>query len=300
MEMIKAFCSYSSVLSQREYLSILKSFYKYNTNILLSLYDIRYCLQNEKNLLRDIFNRANSVFLDSGLYEVETSSRRGLSNNEWDYKLYLDTLKWVLSEFNLNGKLYVSSYDNYRLNLNEQVETSVDTFEKIGSEFDLKDARYVFTIHINPLKEVDWEKSNIRTLVSAFKKPALIAVPEKELGMSLYDKIKAIKILTSQGYPLHLLGCLDPTHLIIFALAGIRYFDGLNWLKFYFNNKLSYYRNLYELDLIKGNVVDPRSYVINNCVYIDKLINDLEYSIATEDYSLFEEERRILSKLNQI
>ena len=300
MELIKAFCSYSSVLSQREYLSIIKSYYKYNTNMLLSLYDIRYYLQNDKNLLRDIFYKANSVFLDSGVYEVETSSRLGLNNHEWDYRLYLDTLKWVLSEFNLNGKLYVSSYDNYRLSLNEQVEASIDSFEKMGSEFDLKDASYVFTIRIYPFKEVDWERSNIQTLVSAFKNPAIIAIPEKELGMGLYDKIKCIKILTSQGFPLHLLGCLDPTHLIIFALAGVRYFDGLNWLKFYFNNKLSYYRNLYELDLIKGNVVDPRSYVINNCVYIDKLINDLEYSIATEDYSLFEEERRILSKLDQI
>ena len=109
--------------------------------------------------------------------------------------------------------------------------------------------------------------------------------------------MKSIKLLTSQGLPLHLLGCLDPMHLIIFALAGVRYFDGLNWLKFYFNNKVSYYRNQYELDLIKGNVIDTRSYVINNCIYLEKLINDLEYSIANEDYYMFEEERRILSEL---
>ena len=266
----------------------------------MSLYDIRYYLQDEKNLLRDIFSKANSIFLDSGVYEVETSSRRGLAINEWDYELYLDTLKWVLSESNLNGKLYVNNYDNYSLSLNKQIETSIDSFKKIDGEFGLTDARYVFTIHIDPLKVADWEKSNIQTLVSDFKDSALIAIPEKELGASLHDKIKSIRILTSLGYPLHLLGCLDPTHLIIFALAGVRYFDGLNWLKFYFNNKLSYYRNQYELDLIRGNVVDPRLYVINNCVYIDKLINDLEYSIATKDYSLFEEERRILSQLEQI
>lgn len=103
--------------------------------------------------------------------------------------------------------------------------------------------------------------------------------------------------MISQGYPLHILGCLDPTYMIIFALIGVRNFDGLNWLKFYFNNKLSYYRNIYDLDLIKGNVVDPRSYIINNCIYLDKLINDIEYSIATEDYSMFEEECSILSEL---
>lgn len=300
MEMIKAFCSYSSVLSQREYKSILEAFYKYNNNILLSLYDIRYYLLDEENLLRDIFSKANSVFLDSGVYEVETSLRRGLAINEWNYELYLDTLKWVLSVSNLNGKLYVNNYDNYSLSLNKQMETSIDSFKKIDGEFGLTDVRYVFTIHIDPLKVTDWEKSNIQTLVSDFKDSALIAIPEKELGANLHDKIKSVRILTSLGYSLHLLGCLDPTHLIIFALAGVHCFDGLNWLKFYFNNKLSYYKNQYEVDLIRGNVIDQRSYVINNCLYIDKLINDLEYSIATKDYSLFEEERRILSQLDQI
>jgi len=72
MEMIRAFCSYSSVLASREYLQILNTYYKYNSNILLSLYDIKYYLRNEKTLLQDIFERSNSVFLDSGIYEIET------------------------------------------------------------------------------------------------------------------------------------------------------------------------------------------------------------------------------------
>jgi len=296
MEMLKAFCSYSSILSQRDYLSILESFYKYN-NILLSLYDIRYYLKNKKSLLQDIFDGESSIFLDSGVYEVETALRRGLGKNEWNLALYLDTLRWVLSEFNMNDKLYIASYDNRSLSINEQIDITADVFEEIKREFDPKNAKYVFTIHPNLSRLADWEKTNTRTLDCNFKDTALIAIPEKELGLSLSDKIKGIKVLTSHRYPLHLLGCLDPTHIIIFTLAGVRYFDGLNWLKFYFNNKLSYYRNLYELDLIKGSVADSRSYIINNCIYINKLINDLEYSIATKDYSMFEEEQSIVSRL---
>jgi hypothetical protein len=297
MKKINAFCSYSSILSQREYPGILKAFYKYNSNILLSLYDIKYYLMNEKKLLEDIFNGANSVFLDSGVYEVETSLNRGLANYKWNFILYLDTLKWVLSEFNLDNKVFIANFDTNNLSLNEQIETSIDTFNELDRDSNLKNAKYVFTIHSKYLKAEDLEASGIQDCISNFKKSAIIAMPEKELGTTLSDKINSIKILTSLGYPLHLLGCLDPTHLIIFALAGARNFDGLNWLKFYFNNKLSYYRNIYDVDLIKGSVVDSRSYIINNCIYIDKLVNNLEYSITTEDYSMFEEEQRILSGL---
>lgn len=296
MEMIKAFCSYSSVLSQKEYLSILESFYKYNSNVLLSLYDIRYYLNDKIDLLQNIFNRVRFVFLDSGVYEAEAYSIRGLEYNEWNSTLYLDTLKWILSEFDLKDKVYITNYDK-PLSLNLQIETAIETFKEINNEFNHINPKYVFIIHTNPLEVEDWKRSNIRSLAPSFGNAVVIAIPEKELGHNLSDKIKSIKILNSHGYPLHILGCLDPTHIIIYALAGARYFDGLNWLKFYFNNKLSYYRNLYEIDLIIGNVVDPRSYVVNNSIYIDKLINDLEYSIANEDYSTFEEEQLILSKL---
>ena len=43
--------------SRTEYLNILDLYYKYNRNILLSLYDINYYLKNEKNLLQDIFHK---------------------------------------------------------------------------------------------------------------------------------------------------------------------------------------------------------------------------------------------------
>ena len=295
--MIKAFYSYSSILSQREYVDILKSYYRYNKNILLSLYDIKYYLNNEKDLLQDIFNCMNSIFLDSGRYEINASLRLGLSSKKWDYSLYLDTLKWVLSEFNLNNKLYIGNYDDYSLNLNDQIGASINTFNEIKNDFKTKQVRYVFTIHPKSFKVDDWDSPVIQNLASNFKGSSLIAIPEKELGASISDKIKNIKILTSYDYPLHLLGCLDPTYLIIFVLTGVRYFDGLNWLKFYFNDKVSYYRNLYELDLNMGKALDSRSYIVNNCIYIDKLINDLEYSINTGDYTIFEEEQRILSKI---
>lgn len=297
MEKIKAFYSYSSAFSQRDFLPLLKSFYNYNDKILLSLYDIKYFLLNENDIMRNIFSEERPVFLDSGIYEIEALLRMGLKINKWDYNEYLNTLEWILSEFSPRGKLYIANYDNRRISLSDQIKSYNDTLTKIDGEFSSLNIDYVFTIHCNPLTVHNAIRPIIQAIVSDLKGSVLVAIPEKELGTNIYDKISNIKFILSQGYPLHLLGCFDPAHLIIFSLAGVRYFDGLNWLKFYFNNKTSYYRNTYDLDLIKGNVNDPRSCVINNCIYMGKLINDLEYSIAMGDYSLFDEELHMLSEI---
>ena len=127
------------------------------------------------------FTRADSVFLDSGVYEVDASLKRGLSSNRWDYLSYLDTLRWILSEFDLNSKLYISNYDNRYLNLNEQIEFSINTFKRINSEFKLKDTKYVFTIHTNLTNVEDFERSNIQALTSSYKDLALIAIPGERI-----------------------------------------------------------------------------------------------------------------------
>lgn len=296
MQEIKVFNSYSSALSPIEFIDILNIYSKYTPNLLLSLYDIRYYIREAKLDMKTILAEKQAIFFDSGIYEVELYNKFNMDSHQWSISMYYETLIWALKEAELINDIYISNYDNRTLNVSEQIDTSLEIFSKIDHDFSSLDLNYVFTLHGDPIeitKIVKARESNIRKKLDRF----IIAVPEKELGTNIKEKIKNVQHILSLKLPIHLLGCLDPKFLIIFSFLGVQYFDGLNWLKFYFNNKAAYYRNLYELDLIKGNVFDPRSYVISNCIYLDSLINDIEYSILSQDYSSFEEENMLLDHI---
>lgn len=296
MEEIKAFNSYSSALSPAEFMDILNIYSKYTPNMLLSLYDINYYLKQDKLFTRKILAEKQAIFFDSGIYEIESYNKFNMTSHDWDIPKYHETLRWVLDEADFIKNVYISNYDNRALCISEQVDESIKVFEDIRHDFSKLDITYVFTLHGNPseiAKIINARKSDISEKFGSF----VIAVPEKELGTNIAETIKNLRYLLSLDLPIHLLGCLDPKFLIMFSFLGVKYFDGLNWLKFYFNDKAAYYRNLYELDLINGKVLDSRSYVINNCIYLDSLINDIEYSILSQDYSSFQEEKMLLDRI---
>jgi hypothetical protein len=296
MEEIKVFYSYSSALSPVEFKDILNIYSKYTPNILLSLYDINYYLKEEGPFMRKILSEKQAIFFDSGIYEVESYNRFNINSHEWGISEYYETLWRVLGEINLNKNIYISNYDNRTLNLSEQLDESIKTFTDIEKDFSSLGIDYVFTLHGNPIEIAGLLKARKSDITERFDN-FVIAVPEKELGNNILEKIKNLRYLLLLNFPIHLLGCLDPKFLIIFSIMGVGYFDGLNWLKFYFNNKVAYYRNLYELDLINDKVLDSRSYVINNCIYLENLISDIEYSIISQDYSGFEDEKMILDRI---
>jgi len=67
--------------------------------------------------------------------------------------------------------------------------------------------------------------------------PSIIAIPERELGHGIVQRIKAVKSIRAslnelgKYYPLHLLGTGNPMSLIPFAEAGADSFDGLEWCR---------------------------------------------------------------------
>lgn len=67
--------------------------------------------------------------------------------------------------------------------------------------------------------------------------PLMLAIPERELGDGLLERVKTVrdirKALDALGkyYPLHLLGTGNPISMIALAAAGADSFDGLEWCR---------------------------------------------------------------------
>ncbi len=65
--------------------------------------------------------------------------------------------------------------------------------------------------------------------------PLLLAVPERELGEGIIERIQTIKRIRKSlndletYFPLHLLGTGDPVSIIAYSMAGADSFDGLEW-----------------------------------------------------------------------
>lgn len=79
--------------------------------------------------------------------------------------------------------------------------------------------------------------SELITKVASELNPLMIAIPERELGDGLINRVMTVreirKALNNLGkyYPLHLLGTGNPISMIAFAAAGADSFDGLEWCR---------------------------------------------------------------------
>lgn len=79
--------------------------------------------------------------------------------------------------------------------------------------------------------------SDLVSKVASELNPLMVAIPERELGDGLVERVRTVrdirKALNNLGkyYPLHLLGTGNPISMIAFAAAGADSFDGLEWCR---------------------------------------------------------------------
>lgn len=79
--------------------------------------------------------------------------------------------------------------------------------------------------------------ARIVSKVAAELDPIMLAIPERELGDGLLNRVRTVrdirKALNDLGkyYPLHLLGTGNPISMIALAAAGADAFDGLEWCR---------------------------------------------------------------------
>jgi hypothetical protein len=201
-----------------EYLRVLAAT-KY-PQFLISAYDLCNSDQNKKMAEISMAAKKNGaiILMDSGNYESYWRSDR-----EWKWNNYLDMLD--KSHYHL-----AFSFDN---------QTPPDTITKNVLDIEkrtIKTLKKFPQASIIPILHGSLlSLPQISTQVVHCLKPIMIAVPERELGEGLIERIKTLTRIrraleeTGENVPLHLLGTGNPLALLLFSIFGANSFDGLEW-----------------------------------------------------------------------
>ena len=185
---------------------------------LLSCFDINN-LDKEylEKLKSKIINQNQIILLDSGIYELVWTKQK------WKESQYFNIL-----EFFPYSQAF--SFDDYFLNGISDVKSILNSLEK--------STKHGLYKGISPIVHSPNDHSLFKELVpqiSTMSKPALIALPERELGKGVFEIAKNIKkirtALSDNGIEqnLHILGTGNPISLMIYYFAGAQSFDGLDW-----------------------------------------------------------------------
>lgn len=268
--------------------------------VLLSLYDFHhnYEIDDFPNFLNK-FN--NLVILDSGGFESLNTSNPSEDYcyeyypKEWNYTLYEENL---MKYYNYIKSPLIVNYDIH----NDSLENQIDTYSTIISKFE-GDFQTILLIH-PPKKGGSWSYDIIDQTFRLLNKKEItfnvLGVTEKELGQNLESQIVNLYYLreklddfSKEYIPIHTFGAGDPKTIILFFFSGADIFDGLSWLRYYFNYHSSYYKNEFDCDRLRGKTKN-KDRILHNFQYLTELTKDLNYAIFTEDYSEFMHELSLI------
>ena len=198
--------------------------------------------RNEKlRLLDELHERGCFILLDSGNYEASRTTC-----NQWSEEKYEKTLSQI-------SFTCAFSFDNLypSKDLKKNMQDTVERANKLESDF-------VLPIVHAPLMENGMRDSaqipDIMYEVSKLKKAHLIAVPERELGEGIFERIHMVKRIRDRlnelGYyqPFHILGTGNPVSIALLSYAGADSFDGLEWCRTAIDRKtgLLYHHQQYD------------------------------------------------------
>ncbi len=269
-------------------------------SVLLSLYDINYAYKNEE--ISNIFkNFDGNLFLDSGKFEasgihdISESYFYDYKSQSWDYELYKNSIT--------NFKQIYDKYNLVNFDINTGILDQIKNGSKNFSEKNIKGKK----IHLTHPYDKFWNENQLKTLLDLLIKIGsffdVLGFTEKELGRNIIEKIKNLlyirKYLSSNSteyVPIHIFGCGDPKTIILLFFAGGDIFDGLGWLRFYFKQNSTYYKNEFEIDSFYGSVHNT-DIILHNIQYLRNLESNLSFSLIINDYSQFKTEIDFVDKI---
>ena len=256
---------------------------------LVSAYDLHY----EKNMPSLDF--PSMIFLDSGGYEA--SKDHELSDygdkdhvpKAWTQEMHEEQLKnWAPSVPSV-----VISYDHpeERTSIQNQIERAHRMAPKSNNT--LREILLKPTSKSRTLLKI----SEILDHVGGLAKFDIIGVTEKEIGNSIFERMKNIakirRALDGIGAntPIHVFGSLDTVTTPMYFLAGSDIFDGLTWLRFaYYKGQTIYKQNYGALKLgvsTKAHVIDGRCWN-DNYYYIREMELQMRRYLNDHDAEVFE------------
>lgn len=211
--------------------------------MLISAYDYRHYFKKNKKLASSINNYSKNhfLFVDSGGYELFWNPLK-----KWTFDLYKKTILEIKSDLH-------TSYDEEN-NSNKKME---DIFNSIIDDGSLHpSSQYMPIFHANDSKQL---VKTIKKFLDVYPYAIrLLAVRERELGFSLYDRAKTIfeirKLLKKTGgnQLLHILGAGHPLSIALYSYCGADSFDSTDWYTHVLDHSMCILRDISQLELVYG------------------------------------------------
>ena len=267
---------------------------------LVSAYDLHY------GYIQPPFDFPSLIFLDSGGYEAsKDNDLSDLGEKEHTPKPWTqDMHEEQLASWNPKIPSVLISYDHpkQRLPLLDQI--------KRAKRMAPGKAGVLREILLKP-ETVDQAHLQISTILKNAKALSsfdIIGVTEKELGSSIFDRMKNIALirnaLSNAGLdtPIHVFGSLDTVTTPMYFLAGADIFDGLTWLRFAFHKGYTIYKqNFGALEVgvsTKVDVIDGRCWN-SNYSYMKDLELEMRRYLNGNDISVFRYHHDLFGKALQ-
>lgn len=266
---------------------------------LVSLYDLHYHLHQIPKV--DLSEGGTSRFLDSGGYEVhplvdplDLQGAPGL--NPWSPDHYIAAAR----SHGRSGDTLVS-FDHPTLSPSEQVQRGLALFDAVAPAGLRRD------LLVHPNGATPGELAQAVAARSA--EFDILGLTEKAIGEPWF--LAAAFIQELRGHldarldryvPIHVFGCLDPRTLPYLFFAGADIFDGLAWMRYYFRDCHAYYAKEIEHEVPPEALLDlgglTRTLLAHNIEQLERLRNDLQYSVLTGDYQAFAPNLEVLLDLH--
>jgi queuine/archaeosine tRNA-ribosyltransferase len=207
--------------------------------VLISAYDAWKYREDDKDFLSNVHELRKSncaVFLDSGNYEAYRKKDQYSNRNEdgWRSEYFRRMASEVSPDF-----AFAFDETDPEGGIGEVTERIISNFHGDENAIRPRDFPLCPIVHLPVRYEglrAECASQIVSRVVSALD-PIMVAIPERELGDGLIERVRTVlhlrRALNDLGryYPLHLLGAGNPISMVAFAIAGADCFDGLEWCR---------------------------------------------------------------------
>lgn len=221
-------------------------------------------------------NGGRIVFMDSGGYEYSRINRYVQDENLWDF----NSFKACVEKCEVD---LVASFD-YFMSLDQSFVQFQDNFLSHIQEHNfIAQESLIPVIHLQTYRN-EYAFSLIEILdicerISIEFEPNFIAIPERELGDGIGEKIDKVRAITERlrkngrETKLHILGCGNPLSFALLCNAGAAMADGLEWCRTLVGSdfKLHHFQHDELFEEPKNNIYNPTVDIIRNNSSVYKL-----------------------------
>lgn len=251
--------------------------------------------------LQPPFDFAGAVFLDSGGYEIgpgtdlsDVRSRPTGKPGNWSVEKH----SAALAAWSANVPTVAITYDHPRVHVpvKQQIVRGKKLVIPPGA------ARELLLKPETPTGNFIQMESAL-TQVRHMHPFQVVGVTEKEIGNSVFERMKNIALLRRElkrvhlDLPIHVFGSLDTITTLFYFVSGADIFDGLTWLRYAFGSGHTYYRQDYGIGEFGISTKSPKVDALcwsRNYSYMKEMELEMRRFLLDHDFNAFKYHKEIL------